>query len=134
MPRRFKVMSVNRINNLLLSVPVMQQKHFNSHPDQTGDPQSRIVNDRKRKLSHIHVLCNVLFCLPSKNLSDVCTGLHSFLSNAIRVTTSSRKQNLTMLNRMKMTQRHFSVQWTQKRVQKPLKRLIGVAKLQSKKS
>ena len=105
----------------------MQQKHFISHPDQTGDPQSRIVNDRKRKSSRIHVLCDVLFRLRSKNLSLVCTGtVFPFLSNA----TSSRKQNLKTERKKpnkkaKMTQSRFCVQWTQKLVPKPLKNLKG---------
>ena len=62
----------------------MQQKHFMSHPDQTGDPQFRIVNDRKRKSSRIHVLCDVLFRLRSKNLSPVCTGTVSLHSKGFR--------------------------------------------------
>ena len=98
--------------------PVMQQRHFISHPDQTGHARSTsvqnqnyykraIVNDRKRKSSRIHVLCDdvVLFRQWSKNLSAVCTGTaFPFLSNAIRTMHQSENQfkgNFKTSNRTK---------------------------------
>ena len=60
---------MNRMK-LIIVLPVMQQKHFISHPDQTGNPQSRILNYQKCKSSCIHVLCDVLFRLRSKNLKS----------------------------------------------------------------
>ena len=63
----------------------MQQKHFISHPDQTGHTRSSnqnyykraIVNNRKCKSFHIHVLCEHVmssFSPELKNLSPVFTG------------------------------------------------------------
>ena len=91
----------------------MEQKHLISRPNQTGQARSRIkfyykraiVNDRKRKSSRIHVLCDdvALFRLRSKNSSPVCTGTpFPFLSNAIRVKTSQfKKQTFKKSNRTK---------------------------------
>ena len=86
----------------IIVVPGMQQKHFNSYPDQTGHARSRIkttTNEQSwtienAKPHRIHVLCDdvVLFCPRSNNLSPVRTGTaFLFLSNAIRVNTSSKK-------------------------------------------
>ena len=86
----------------------MQQRNFISHPDQTGHARSTsvqnqnyykqaIVNDRKRKSSRIHVLCDdvVLFRQWSKNLSAVYTGAaFPFLSNAIRTMHQSENHEV----------------------------------------
>ena len=124
----------------------MQQKHFISHPDltkhATHGPESNYykratVNDRKRKSSCIHVLCDdlVLFRLRSKELSPVCTGTaFFFLSIAIGVKTSSKKTSIgrTERNTPKHDLASFCAQWTQKRGPKPLQKLRGAANLQSK--
>ena len=84
MPRRFKVVSKNRINNCWPSYAT-KTLHLASWPNRprtvqnqsTTNPYKRaIVNDRKGKSSRIHVPCNdlVLCRLRSKQLSPVCTG------------------------------------------------------------
>ena len=82
MPRQFKVISVNRINKLLLSQ--LCNKSTSScilTKWATHGPESKLlhvsnVNDWKHKSSSINMLCDdlVLFRPRSKNLSPVCNG------------------------------------------------------------
>ena len=143
MSRRFKVVSVNRVNNCCPSyatkaLHLAQTRHARSRI-QSNYFKRAIVKDRKRKWSRIYMLCDdlVLFRLRSKSSVQSALGLHFFLSNAIGVKTSSKK-NLHTSNTTKDARTNdlasFCAQWTQKRGPKPLQKLSrGAAKLQSKK-
>ena len=93
MPRRFRLVSVKRINNCWPSYAT-KGLHLASWPNRPHTVKNQnyynrtIVIDGKRKSSRIHVLCDdaVLFRPRSENLSPVCTGtafpfLFRFLRN-----------------------------------------------------
>ena len=95
-----------------------------------------IVNDRKCKSSHIHVLCDdwchkFFFAWGQENLSPVCTGDCIPFFVECNQSDNQFKKNLKTLNRTKETQREqndlalFCVHWTQKQGPKPLKNLEG---------
>ena len=138
MRRRF----VNRINNCCPSYAT-KALHLASSPNTPRMVQNyykrAIVNDRKPKSSRIHVLCDdlVLFRLRSQKLSPVCTGT-AFLFVECNRSENQCQENLHSSNRTKGAKTNdlasFCAQWTQKRGPKPLQKLRGVAKLQSKKS
>ena len=96
------------------------------------------MNDQKRKSSRIHVLCDdlVLFRLRSKKVSPVCTGA-AFLFVERSRSENHCQENLHSSNRTKGAKTNdlasFCAHWTQKRGPKPLQKLRGAAKLQSKK-
>ena len=111
-----------------------------THGPESNYYKRPIVNDRKRKSSRTHVLCDdlVLFRLRSKKLSPVCTGT-AFLFVECNRSENQFQENLHTSNRTKDAGKtnylaSFCAQWTQKRGPKPLQKLRGAAKLQSKKS
>ena len=110
-----------------------------THGPESNYYKRAIVNDRKRKSSRIHVLCDdlVLLRLRSKKYSPVCTGT-AFLFVECNRSENHCQENLHSSNRTKGAKTNdlasFCAQWTQKRGPKPLQKLRGAAKLQSKKS
>ena len=100
MPRRLKVVSVNRVNNCCPSYAT-KALHLASWPNRPRTVQCQtyykwaIVNNRKRKLSRIHVLCNdvVLFRRGQKILVQSALG---------RVKTSSKETSKRRTERKKL--------------------------------
>ena len=92
--------------------PVMQQRHFISHPDQTGHARSTsarnqnyykraIVNDRKRKSSRIHVLCDDVVLQSALGLHSLFCRMQS--EQCTRVKTSSKVTSKRRPERKKPT-------------------------------
>ena len=142
MPRRFKVVSVNRINNCCPSyaTKATSNRAICNMQYATSNMQQAIVNERKRKSSRIHVLCDdlVLFRLRSKKLSPVCNGT-GFLFVESNRSENQFQENLHTSNRTNDAKTEgkdylasFCAQWTQNRGPKPLQKLRGAAKLLSK--
>ena len=115
-------------------------KHVTAHGPESNYYKRAMENDGKRKSSRMHVLCDdlVLFRLRSKKLSPVCTE-PAFLFVECNRSENQFQENLNTSNRTKDAKTEgknylasFCAQWTQKRGPKPLQKLRGVAKLQSK--